>query len=67
MTTTSVSQVLEIRAGNNYVSQNPREVHVGLGAAEVADVNVLWPDGRESVLDGVSADQLLTVAHPEID
>ena len=65
VTTTSGSQIREIRAGNNYVSQNPLEVHVGLGAAQVADVTVLWPDGMESFLDGVSADQLLTVVHPD--
>ena len=67
MTTASGSQVREIRAGNNYVSQNPLEVHVGLGVAEVADVIVLWPDGMKSVLDAVSADQLLTITHPDID
>ena len=67
VTTTWGSQIREIRAGNNYVSQNPLEVHVGLGAAQVADVTVLWPDGMESFLDGVSADQLLTVVHPDND
>ncbi len=67
VTTASGSQVREIRAGNNYVSQNPLEVHVGLGVAEVADVIVLWPDGMKSVLDAVSADQLLTITHPDID
>ncbi|MCY3839302.1 MAG: ASPIC/UnbV domain-containing protein, partial [Gammaproteobacteria bacterium] len=67
VTTMSGSQIREIRAGNNYVSQNPLEVHVGLGAAQVADVTVLWPDGMESFLDGVSADQLLTVVHPDND
>ena len=67
VTTTWGSQIREIRAGNNYVSQNPLEVHVGLGPAQVADVTVLWPDGMESLLDGVSADQLLTVVHPDND
>ena len=67
VTTVSGSQVREVRAGNNYVSQNPLEVHVGLGVAEAADVAVLWPDGMESVLHGVAADQLLTVTHPDSD
>ena len=60
--TTSVgAQVREVRAGNNYVSQNPMEVHFGLGAATSADVVVFWPDGNGTTVNDISVDQLLTL------
>ena len=62
MVTTSLgTQVREVRAGNNYVSQNPPEVHIGLGTATSADVVVTWPDGSETSMSAVAVDQLLTI------
>ena len=61
VTTTDGSQVRELRSGNNYVSQNPFEVHLGLGQAERADVTVRWPDGEETSAMDVEVDQLLTI------
>ncbi|HAK51764.1 MAG TPA: CRTAC1 family protein [Gammaproteobacteria bacterium] len=57
------AQVREVRAGNNYVSQNPPEVHFGLGDATSVDLVVRWPDGSETVRSGVTTDQLLTIEH----
>ena len=57
----NATQVREIRAGNNFVSQNAPEAHFGLGAATIVDVTVYWPDGTRSDLESVAADQLLTV------
>ena len=62
--TESGSQVREVRAGNNYVSQNPTEVHFGLGSDTGADVTVRWPDGSTTTRENVAADQLLTIAQP---
>ena len=56
------TQVQEMRAGNNFVSQNPLELHFGLGDADTADVTVDWLDGSQTTLSGVAADQLLTVS-----
>lgn len=51
-----------IIGGGSYESQVPTEVHVGLGDAERARVEVHWPGGGEpEVLDDVAADQVLTV------
>ena len=61
VTTSQEVQTRELRAGSNYVSQDPMEVHFGLGTARVADVQVDWPDGSTNVLRAVAADQLLTV------
>ncbi len=62
VTAGGLTQIREIRAGSNYVSQNPAEAHFGLGDAAVADeVRIRWPDGEETVLEDVAADQLLGV------
>jgi hypothetical protein len=58
------SQLREIRAGSNYVSQDPAEAHFGLGQVETVDVSVRWPDGQLTVLPDVAANQLLVVSHP---
>lgn len=58
------TQIREIRAGNNYVSQNPAEVHFGLGSIQNVDVTVFWPDGSQTTVSNVAADQLLTIAQP---
>lgn len=55
------SQVREVRAGSNFVSQNPTEVHFGLGSATGADVTVDWLDGTQTTLTDVTVDQLLTI------
>lgn len=48
--------------GGSYESQVPTEVHVGLGDAETARVEVTWPGGGEpQVLEDVDADQVLVV------
>ncbi len=59
------TQVREIRAGGNFVSQNPAEAHFGLGQEEiVSEVLVRWPDGQATVLHAVAANQLLVISHP---
>ena len=60
----AMTQVREIRCGSNYASQNPAEAHFGLGAVQSVDVSVYWPDGSQSDLIGVAADQLLTISQP---
>ena len=56
------TQIQEMRAGNNYVSQNPFELHFGLGTAASADVTVDWLDGTQTALTARDADQLITVS-----
>ena len=46
---------------NNYNSHDPLEVHFGLGSATVADLLVRWPDGTQTRLDSVAADQQVVV------
>jgi len=59
------TQLRELRAGNNFVSHNPMEVHFGLGAATEADVLVRWPDGNGTEFKNVAADQWITLVQEE--
>ena len=38
-----VTQMQELRCGNNFVSHNPAEIHFGLGDATGLEVVALWP------------------------
>lgn len=55
-------QLREIAAGNHFLSSSPAEAHVGLGSDSIVDVVVRWPDGHETVLEDVAANQMLTIA-----
>lgn len=60
-------QIYEVRAGNNFVSQNPALAHFGLGdASEPVIVLIRWPGGSESLLAGVEVDQEITVEPHQI-
>jgi hypothetical protein len=55
------TQVQEIRAGSNFVSQNPMEAHFGLGEGTSADVTVDWLDGTRTTVNDLSVDRLVTI------
>jgi hypothetical protein len=59
-------QIREIRAGGNYVSNDPAEAHFGLAEENSVDVFVRWPDGQLTDLQGVAANQLLVISHPSL-
>jgi hypothetical protein len=49
-----------------YLSAGDRRVHLGLGAERgIRFVEIRWPSGIVQRLDGVDADQILTVEEPE--
>ena len=56
------TQVRELRAGSNFASQDPLELHFGLGDADTADVTVDWPDGSRTTHPGLPVDQLVTLS-----
>ncbi len=58
----TVTQMREVAVASNFVSQNPCEQTIGLGAAtQVDEVRIQWPDGSETVQSNVAAGQTLTV------
>lgn len=59
------SQLRELRAGNNYVSQSPAVAHFGVGDADrITSLRVDWPDGASSVHADLTLDRHLVV--PEV-
>jgi hypothetical protein len=49
-------------AGSGYLSQNDGRLHFGLGARSKVDrITVTWPGGGRQVVEGVAADQVVTV------
>ena len=48
VTANGVTQLREVRAGSNFVSQSPGDAHFGLGTASSAVARVVWPDGTSS-------------------
>ncbi|MBT8098258.1 MAG: CRTAC1 family protein, partial [Gammaproteobacteria bacterium] len=56
------TQIREIRAGSNFVSQNPAEAHFGLGSASVVDLAIRWPDGSRSEFAAIGVDRLLELS-----
>jgi hypothetical protein len=66
VTSGSRTQRRDVKAGSSYLSQNDLRVHVGLGAATMADrVDVSWPDGRMETIRNVDANQLITIRQGE--
>ncbi|NBS26397.1 MAG: CRTAC1 family protein [Gammaproteobacteria bacterium] len=60
-----MTQMRELRAGSNYLSQNPVEAYFGLGTeTRVDQVRVVWPSGVEKILEDIEANQLLFITHP---
>jgi hypothetical protein len=54
-----------VRAGSNYAAQDAAEAHFGLGnATSVESLQVTWPDGEQTTLRNLEANQRLTLSRP---
>jgi enediyne biosynthesis protein E4 len=49
----------------SYISASDKRLHFGLGAVEVAKVEIHWPSGIHQILEKVKANQFLEVREPE--
>jgi enediyne biosynthesis protein E4 len=49
----------------SYISASDKRLHFGLGSADTAKVEVLWPSGTLQTLENVRAGQFLVVTEPE--
>jgi hypothetical protein len=60
------SQIREINAGSNFLSQDEVTAHFGLGqgTAPVDKVEIKWPDGTVLVLTDLPRNQVISVAKP---
>jgi enediyne biosynthesis protein E4 len=52
-------------SAGSYLSASDKRLHFGLGAAEKAKVEVVWPSGIHQTLNEVRVDQFLEVLEPE--
>jgi enediyne biosynthesis protein E4 len=52
-------------AAGSYLSSSDKRLHFGLGAAEKAKIEIVWPSGIHQILNDVHADQFLEVREPE--
>jgi hypothetical protein len=57
-------QVCEVSCGNNYLSQNPTDLHIGFFGSLVDVVRVDWPNGTQSWLHNVEGGQRLVLEQP---
>src|SRR5581483_4003869 len=54
-------------AAGSYLSSNDKRLHFGLGSAETAHINILWPSGIHQILNDVRCDQFIEIresGHP---
>lgn len=63
----STTQLREISIGSNFISQGPLEQHFGLGnATQIDSLTVEWPDGQQTDLGIVEANQRIVVDQPSL-
>ncbi len=60
--TPSRTQAREITIGGGHASGQIGDIHVGLGAAETAQVRVIWPGGAIGDWQTVTANQTMTIS-----
>jgi len=58
-------QVRFASAAGSYLSSNDKRLHFGLGSAEKANIEILWPSGNHQVLKDVNTNQFLSIVETE--
>ena len=65
LATGSLHQFNYATSSVGYGSSSDRRVHFGLGSAARADhVRIVWPSGKEQVMDDIAADRVVKVVEP---
>ena len=66
LTTGTRTQIREVKAGSSYLGQNDMRQHFGLGTNQRVDrLEIRWPSGRVDALQGVVANQIITIREGE--
>lgn len=73
LTAGNVTQMREVMLGSNFASNNPPDQHFGLGETDSVDeLRIVWPKlagadpVADTVLQNITADQLLSIDHPDL-
>jgi len=51
----------------DYLSQDSRVSHVGLGSTDSVDITVTWPDGTEQTFEDIAANQRLQITRDGLE
>ena len=57
-------QYAMVASGSSYLSSNDKRLHFGLGSAETANVQVIWPSGIQQKLGNIRSDQIIEIREP---
>lgn len=58
-------QISQKKSTTGYLSQNDPRIHFGLGKDDLVEkIEIIWPSGKEQVLDNVKANQILEIREP---
>ena len=52
-------------SAGSYLCSSDKRLHFGLGAAETAKVEIVWPSGTRQTVNDVRANQFLEIREPE--
>jgi hypothetical protein len=55
----------EIHGGSGYLSMEPKEQHVGLGASSRVDLTIHWPGGGVQKVEGLAVDRTWSIRENE--
>jgi hypothetical protein len=62
ITTASMKQIDEVRAGGSYLSTSDSRLHFGLGPdATIREIEIEWPSGQKQKLANIPADAIYTI------
>jgi hypothetical protein len=61
VSTSTMSQLAEVRGGGSYLSSNDQRLHFGLGADAIARIVVQWPSGSKDEFQNVATDSIYTI------
>ncbi|NRB37614.1 MAG: VCBS repeat-containing protein [Pseudomonadales bacterium] len=66
----SQSQFMEVLASGNFLGQNEKTLHFGLGEhavnGQVSAIEVKWPSGIVQVINNIAVNQYITITEPNI-
>jgi len=66
MTTSTRTQMREVKAGSSYLGQNELRQHFGLGSSTIVDrLEVKWPSGGVDVARNIAADHIVSIREGE--
>lgn len=62
ITTNNTMQFFEQNPARGYASTVDKRIFAGLGGANMADIKIIWPDGKISLKKAVGANQFLSIS-----